>query len=82
MDCFHNNHSHKIYILIHQYFIENSRAVKKICLCSSSYSDTSRRPGLTDRLINDNDDNIDNKADNSDDDNNAFTVHNFHHYKL
>lgn len=37
---------------------------------------------LTDWLINDNDDNSDNKADDSDDDNNAFTVYNFHDYKL
>jgi len=37
IDCFHNHHSHKIYILIHQYFIENSRVVKKY-VCAPAHT--------------------------------------------
>lgn len=69
-------------MLIHQHFIENSRIVKKyVCAPVHTVILVRDLAWLNDWLINDSD-NSDNKADDNDDDNSAFTVCNFHHYKL
>lgn len=69
-------------MLIHQYFIENRVVKKYVCAPVHTVILVRDLDWQTDWLINDNDNNSDNKPDDSDDDNNAFTVYNFHHYKL